>query len=130
VFHKKSGLKDFWALVLGSGMVYLFNIVISLRWFRPRPFIDFDITPLIHVSTASKSFPSDHAAIAFFLAYLLWQHNKKWWWAFLLAAAVSLGRVMVGVHYPLDAVAGALVGMAFGYLTRQTEKLWQTKTIN
>jgi undecaprenyl-diphosphatase len=40
---------------------------------------------------------------------------KKWAWVGLLwAAAIAYAQVYVGVHYPLDVICGALLGMAFG----------------
>lgn len=124
VFHRKGGPREFFALALGGSMVYLFNILISFWWWRPRPFLAQGIEPLIQLGENTKSFPSDHTALAFFLAYLLVAHRRQWWWAYFVAAAIALGRVVVGVHYPLDVLAGAAVGIAFGYLTIQVEKLF------
>lgn len=122
--QKKSGPREFFTLILGSSMVYLFNIIVSILWWRPRPFLMMTIEPLINVGITSKSFPSDHASLAFFIAFLLHQYNKKWWWAYVLACLVALGRVAVGVHYPSDVLAGAVVGLLFGYLTSTVEKLF------
>jgi len=64
----------------------------------------------------SASFPSGHAATsaagAVILAYLL---GRGGLWLGLLAAAVSFSRVYVGVHYPLDVLAGAALGVAVGF---------------
>jgi len=58
------------------------------------------------------SFPSTHAAVAFALAFSVWLHDKKIGLLFLLAAfAVGLGRVLSNVHYPLDIIAGGLMGV-------------------
>lgn len=130
LWQKRHQPSNIFALVLGGSMVYLFNIFLTFWWWRPRPFLLLDIDPIIHVSVASKSFPSDHAALAFFVAYLLSHHQKKWTPAvYILASIVAIGRVAVGVHYPLDVLAGAVVGIGFGYLTIEVEKLFkQTKT--
>jgi membrane-associated phospholipid phosphatase len=57
------------------------------------------------------SFPSSHAvnnvAFATFVAY----HYRRWaWLLFLYAFLMCLSRVVVGVHYPSDVAAGAVVG--------------------
>jgi undecaprenyl-diphosphatase len=61
----------------------------------------------------SSSFPSGHAATsaagAFILAYLLGRGGLG---LALLAVAIGFSRVYVGVHYPLDVLAGAVVGLA------------------
>src|SRR5829696_8796467 len=68
------------------------------------------------------SFLSNHAANHFGLAtfmVLTFRHIFKGWvfvayvWAFL----ISFAQVYVGVHYPVDILAGALLGAAAGYLT-------------
>jgi undecaprenyl-diphosphatase len=63
----------------------------------------------------THSFPSGHATTSFacatVLALLLPRLRVP---LFLLAAAISWSRVYVGVHYPLDVVAGAALGVAIG----------------
>ena len=80
---------------------------------RDRPYVILpEAEPLLRWD-ASASFPSGHAATsvagAVILAYLL----GRWAWGLaVLAAAVSYSRVYVGVHYPLDVLAGAALGAA------------------
>ncbi len=124
VVYKRGWVREFLAVALGASMVYLTNAAVSLWWYRPRPFL-FGITEeFARVSAGSKSFPSDHASIAFFFAYLLVAHKRSWWPAYILALLVAVSRVAVGVHYPSDVLAGAAVGMAFGYLTYGVERLF------
>ncbi len=81
---------------------------------RTRPFVAHpQIDPLYVVH--SSSFPAGHAATAFAGATVLSYVAPKAAPAFiLLAAAIGFSRVYVGVHYPGDVVAGALVGVALG----------------
>jgi undecaprenyl-diphosphatase len=82
---------------------------------RQRPYdVIPEADPLLRWDVAG-SFPSGHAATsvagAVVLAYLL----GRWWpWLGLLAAAVAFSRVYVGVHYPLDVLAGAALGAGVG----------------
>jgi len=73
----------------------------------PDPLVSWDV---------GASFPSGHAATsaagAVILAHLL---GRGGLWLGLLAAAVAFSRVYVGVHYPLDVLAGAAVGLAVGF---------------
>ena len=66
----------------------------------------------------THSFPSGHAASSFACATVLAAFAPKLRWPlFVLAAAVAWSRVYVGVHYPLDVLAGALWGIALGVAT-------------
>jgi undecaprenyl-diphosphatase len=64
---------------------------------------------------ASTSFPSGHAASGFAFAAAVGR-DLPWLGLALrfLAAAVAYSRVHTGVHYPGDAVAGALIGEGTG----------------
>jgi undecaprenyl-diphosphatase len=58
------------------------------------------------------SFPSSHAANNFGAAFLLTYFFRRWKGAFyLFAAVIGLSRISVGVHYPLDVLGGAIVGV-------------------
>jgi undecaprenyl-diphosphatase len=81
---------------------------------RTRPFVAHpQIDPLYVVH--SSSFPAGHAATAFAGATLLsYIAPKAATGFFMLAVLIAYSRVYVGVHYPGDVVAGAIVGLAVG----------------
>lgn len=64
------------------------------------------------------SFPSDHAAMLFALALSLRLYGMKKLGNVLLvvAALISISRVMVGVHFPLDVIGGAILGSLVAWL--------------
>ncbi|RKT11126.1 undecaprenyl-diphosphatase [Streptomyces sp. 1114.5] len=63
-------------------------------------------------ATGDWSFPSNHSVIAFAAAASLWFVNRRLGWiAGLFAVLMAASRVWVGVHYPHDVAAGALVGV-------------------
>lgn len=59
------------------------------------------------------SFPSGHTQAAFGVAFALaWVFRRRWLWLlFVPAALVGLSRMYVGVHFPLDVLAGATIGI-------------------
>jgi membrane-associated phospholipid phosphatase len=62
-----------------------------------------------------QSFASGHAAVAFAFAITASPTVRFGWFIFpLLAFLVALSRVLLGVHYPTDITAGAMLGAAIG----------------
>lgn len=73
-----------------------------------RPHVD----RLVHLPS-NPSFPSGHAATSFACALLLATVAPRLAPAFFaLAAAIAYSRLYVGVHYPLDVLGGAALGLA------------------
>lgn len=59
------------------------------------------------------SFPSGHAAAAFVFATLISHHYPDFAaFSYSVAVLIGLSRVMLGVHYPCDIAAGALLGIS------------------
>ncbi len=75
-----------------------------------------DVHLLVNCSQG-YSFPSSHAANVCGQALLIGNFFPRWRWAlWILAILVSYSRIAVGVHYPLDVIGGAAVGMLSGSL--------------
>lgn len=84
---------------------------------RLRPCRSIDNIILLVDCGPGKSFPSSHAANNFAAAFLLANFYKQYTWVyFSFASLIALSRVYIGVHYPLDIFAGALIGFFIGYL--------------
>jgi len=64
-----------------------------------------------------RAFPSGHtyAVFAFATAIVMVYRKRVWWLLYLPAALVGLSRVYIGVHFPGDVVAGAVVGVAWAW---------------
>ena len=70
------------------------------------------------VSKGGKwSMPSNHASNMFSLAVILsYFYDRFKILLFLLAIMIAISRVYVGVHYPGDVIAGALVGYSISWI--------------
>jgi len=75
----------------------------STRYATPEPLV---------TAPHDHSFPSGHAATSFAAATVLTFSRPRWAPAFyVLALAIGFSRIYVGVHYPLDIVGGAVLGV-------------------
>lgn len=89
---------------------------------RLRPCNEEAINSFIRILKTPQdfSFFSGHASSSFAittLMFLLLRNKIKWSWIFVLWPLLfSCSRIYVGVHYPLDILVGAIVGLLSGIL--------------
>jgi undecaprenyl-diphosphatase len=144
VHHRWHPLDDVfvWLSKIGGyGLIWLgVGLALSLLWRRATPFVLVLLAdaaadglatllkfvvgtrrpsgggPLIAIPH-SDSFPSGHAATSFACATVLTALVPRAAPAFyVLALAIGYSRVYVGVHWPLDVVGGAVLGVATALL--------------
>lgn len=96
---------------------------VLVSWMRKRvnaarPYEMHNIDALITKDTVGQSFPSKHVYSSFAIAtcWLSYSHVLGAIFA-VLALCIALIRIIGGVHFPKDVVAGSLVGVAFGSLS-------------
>jgi undecaprenyl-diphosphatase len=83
---------------------------------RPRPFVASATLPVLREQPRDYSFPSGHASTAVAGAYALtatWPAARAACW--VVAGAIIASRAYLGVHYPSDLLAGALLGWFIGW---------------
>ena len=103
------------AVSAGSAAVLalLANAVLGHLWYHARPFADHPKqTVLLVHHAADNSFPSDHASVAFAVAFAVLMFHRRLGIALVaVAVGVGLDRIFVGVHYPVDVGASVLVAL-------------------
>lgn len=117
----------FAGIACGSGMLCGFmatNLILKPLVDRARPWTVLDNFDHL-VDAGAHSFPSGHTCAAFaFAVALCCSIPRKWAKAAALIAAALMGfsRVYVGVHFPSDVLAGALIGALAGLAGNWTAK--------
>jgi undecaprenyl-diphosphatase len=119
VFNEES--KDqrlFIPLGLAGGLAWsITELILKPLVGRLRPSSALDAATVVGGFPLGYSFPSGHATLAFALAVVLAYIEPKWKKGlFLLAFAISLSRVYLGHHYPIDVIVGGLLGWGIGTL--------------
>lgn len=102
------------AAVLSYSVASAANVLLKGAFDRNRPPEAMNVDALVSVPE-SASFPSGHAMTAFAAAGAVALLAPRLRWPILgLAAIVALSRVYLGVHFWLDVIAGATLGLAIG----------------
>jgi undecaprenyl-diphosphatase len=91
---------------------------------RDRPPLDNPQPPPLVELPSTYSFPSGHAVVAFACATVIsFAVPRLRWPLYAFAALVAFSRVYVGVHYPGDIAAGAVIGVAVGLIVEAARRL-------
>lgn len=107
--NSRLGLRLGLLVLLGDAL----NLVFKVLWALPRPYwIDARVKPMAVDTTFGL--PSSHAqnAAAVWTFFAL-QLRKTWAWiaAAILVVSIGLSRVVLGVHFTIDVLGGALIGL-------------------
>jgi|SRR3989344_2561588 len=110
----KGSIKEKKALILivfALPIAVLIIKTIHLFIIEPRPFVAYNFIPLAD-PTDNASFPSRHTTIISTIAfgYALYK-SKLTSFMLLFLVWIGLSRVYIGVHYPIDILGGAGVGL-------------------
>jgi undecaprenyl-diphosphatase len=122
-FLAPAGKKVFWrhvlVLLLAVACFGSINSALKKTVKRARPLKAFQEqieegtveVRVVGKSLKRKSFPSGHSFAAFiFMTYIAFYKKKYSLWVLILAALIAFSRVYVGAHFPLDCLAGSMIG--------------------
>lgn len=115
-FEPITGTAFFWAGIIA----YIFDVSLYLLLKnlikRDRPAVKITTYQAWITPSDQFSFPSGHTAAAFLFACLVFNFYPLFAIpCFIWASAIGMSRVLLGVHYPTDLVAGALLGSACAF---------------
>lgn len=133
---------DFAKLGLLMGVALIFGLIVCNFTLKPliariRPYEVEGFADLLMIERqGEKSFPSGHSVAVFEMAfaaswYCVKKDRAKWSiLAYALAVVIAYSRIYVGVHYPTDVLAGALIGTLCGALAVYVVNLIYKKWID
>ena len=107
-------------MVLGSLTLWLLVTIIKAFTDRARPFNLLRETRVIGWREPGLSFPSGHTTQTFFMMTLAISHFQLpvliALGLYVIAGLVGFTRIYLGMHYPRDVIAGAILGLIWGSL--------------
>ncbi len=106
---RRAGLLSLLALL---GSLCVTNLVLKNYVARVRPYEVVQGLQCLIPAQRDWSFPSGHASASFASAVSIYKSSPRWLGvpAMILAFAISLSRLYVGVHYPSDVLVGMVIG--------------------
>lgn len=108
---RRAGILSLAALALGG---LLTNVTLKQMVARIRPWHTVDGLVFLVNEADPNSFPSGHTCAAFAVAGIWFRALPKRWMritGIVMAVLMGLSRLYVGVHFPSDVLAGAMVGL-------------------
>lgn len=107
-------------VILASTLAVAASIILKELFGFTRPFYLTNVEAQAGYLSAA-TFPSIHSSLAFALSTTVWMHQKKLGIVLLfLSIMVGLGRILANVHFPIDILVGAIVGVSVALFFEKT----------
>lgn len=119
--YRKTGVAMAVALLIG----YLAtNLVLKNLVMRVRPYDAIEGLVSLIGPLGDSSFPSGHTTSSIAAGFVMLKGTPRYLGipAFVLAVLIALSRMYLGVHYPTDVLAGALVGLFAAFCAKYVVK--------
>ena len=127
---RRAGLAGAAALVFNLALV---NLFLKPLVDRTRPWLMVEGLAALVYEGDPHSFPSGHTCAAF-AAGMIWLRALPWRWgriaAVVLAVCMGLSRLYVGVHYPSDVMAGAIIGALCAWAVWRVYQIYHSGKLN
>ena len=108
---------QFWRVLAVPAAVYVLGTLLRAAINRPRPYEALDFTPLFPKDTKGQSMPSRHCFSAAAIAGTAWYVLPPLGAVLaVLGVLIAISRVVTGVHYISDVLAGLAFGSVFAVL--------------
>jgi undecaprenyl-diphosphatase len=125
--EQKNGIETAISIASAAIIAEGFKVVVN----RDRPWQKYPTKVFPQSYETGQSFPSGHTTLAFATATSLTLEYKKWYVAvpaYVWAASAGYSRLYLGMHYPSDVFAGAIIGAGSGFLSHWiTHKIYSHK---
>lgn len=104
-------------VVLVTGISFVLVSLFRYFYNSDRPYTLYDFNPIVKKNKTGESMPSRHVFSGFVIAMAFLYINPIFSIpVFVCGGLMCIGRVLAGVHFPRDVIAGAFIGIISGMI--------------